>query len=225
MDYSDSLLDDFVRLRNDPFEFLKIVRTKDEVDRKQSIKPFPVHFDYIRLYTKIWQKEPKLIVPKSRRMLMSWTNIALFTWDAMFHLNSNIGFVSKKEEDAADLVERSKFIIENLDHTKFPKELFPSIEPKFGVIRFPEIGSQIRGYPMGADQLRQFTFSGLLFDEFAFWEAAEKAYQAALPTLDGGGKLVIISSAAPGFMKKIVFDKLDEDLSLGEQLLLGQNEG
>lgn len=210
MEITEDLLELFEKIRNDPWEFLKIVRTKDEVDRFRPIKPFPCDKEYLKYYTRIWERENKLAVPKTRRMLMSWTNLALFTWDALFHQNRSFAFVSKKEEDAAELVERAKFIIDNLDTSILPKELIPKYEHTFGRLRFPEIDSQIRGYPQGADQLRQFTFSGLLMDECAFWEDAEKAYSASLPTIDGGGKIVMISSPAPSFFQKIVFDQLDQ---------------
>jgi hypothetical protein len=62
---------------------------------------------------------------------------------------------------------------------------------------------------MGANQLRQFTLSGLLGDECAFWEDAHKFYASSKPTIDGGGRMTLISSRNPGFFKKIVFDQLD----------------
>ena len=76
-------------------------------------------------------------------------------------------------------------------------------------MNFPGIHSKIQGFPMGADQLRQFTFSGIFGDECAFWDVAQKFYSSAKPTIDGGGKMILVSSRAPGFFKKIVYDQLD----------------
>lgn len=201
----------FELIRNDPWEFLKCVRTKDETDFHNPIKPFPVEKEYLKLYTKIWLMEKKVAVPKSRRLLMTWVNIALYLWDTMFHMGRNNAFVSKKEDDSNELIEKLRFILDNLDQALLPKELIPKYEITFNRIRFREIESQIRGFPQGPDQLRQFTFSGIFFDEAAFLDDAENTYAAAIPTLEGGGRCTMVSSAAPGFFKRVVFDQIDKD--------------
>lgn len=191
--------------------FLSFVRTKDEVDRKQPIKPFPVHWPYLQCYVEVWQRERLLLVPKSRRMTMTWTNIALYTWDTAWNIGRNNAFVSKKAEDSADLVKRALFIMQNLDSAMLPLDLLPPMDPKHGLLRFPETESTIMGCASGADQLRQYTFSGILADELAFWDNAQEMYNASAPTLEGGGRFTGISSAGPGFFKRLVFDKLDQE--------------
>lgn len=205
------ILERFEKVRADPWMFLHAVRTKDEADFKSPIKKFPIEKEYLKLYTRTWEREKKIAVPKSRRLLMSWTNISLFVWDAMFHIGRSHAFVSKKEEDAADLIERAKFIYDHLDPEWVPKELKPRMDHTYNKMKFPEIDSQIRGFPQGADQLRQFTFSGLFFDEAAFWENAEEAYAASLPTIDGQGRIVMVSSPAPGFFARLVHDRIDRE--------------
>jgi hypothetical protein len=207
-------LERFKAVKSDPYVFAtKWVRTKDEVDRKNPIKKFPEDLLYQKLYMRIWQKYPKIVVPKSRRMMMSWTNIILYLWDTMFNVGRQQAFVSKKETDSHELIERAKFILENLDEEFLPKSLIPKWQCKFGELSFPELGSRILGFPSGADQLRQFTFSGMLFDEAAFWDNAEEAYSASVPTIEGGGRMTLISSPAPGFFKKIVFDELQDGVA------------
>lgn len=201
------------KVRDDPWEFLKCVRTQDQVDRNKPVKPFPVHLEYLELYVKLWLRENLLAIPKSRRMKMSWTNIALYTWDTMFHFGRHTAFVSKKEEDSADLVERAKFIYENLDPDVLPRDILPKLKASENMLEFPELGSKLQGFPSGSDQLRQFTFSGMLFDEMAFWTKAREAYSAAIPTLEGGGRGTCISSAGPGFFQQIVFDQIDKGSS------------
>ncbi len=44
-------------------------------------------------------------------------------------------------------------------------------------------------------------------DETAFQEEAEDAYTAAIPTIEGGGKYTMVSTAHPGFFEAMVFDK------------------
>ena len=199
------------RIRNDPWEFLKCVYTKDEIDPVNPIKKFPVHLEYLHYFVRIWEKEKLLVVPKSRRMKMSWVNVSLFVWEAMFHVGRRIAFVSKKEEGSIDLIKRAAFIAANLDKNMISKELIPKFIHSKGKLEFPEMESAIEGYPSGADQLRQYTFSGIMVDEHAFLPNAEEMYGASMPTTEGGGRFVSLSSAAPGFMRKLVYDKIDED--------------
>lgn len=210
------LFERWKKIREDPIEFLKCVRTLDQVDRDRPVKPFPIHLKYLQYYVRYWQRERLIGVPKSRRMKMSWTNIALYTWDTMFNLGRHQAFVSKKEDDSDELVKRSKFILENLDFEQLPKELLPKHEYVFGKLRFPELDSLIQGFASGADQLRQFTFSGILADEMAFWDNAQAMYAGSFPVIEGGGRFTAISSAGPGFFKKLVFDKFDTGEALEE---------
>lgn len=213
----------FQRYARDPWPFLsECVFTLDQVDVHNPIKPFPVHLDYLRAFTYAWLKHMKIAVPKSRRMTMSWTCIALYLWDTMFKPGRFNGFVSKKEDDAGDLVSRAEFIFQHIPEFRIPKALLPKIKNgKMSkappILEFEELHSKIQGFPMGADQLRQYTMSGLLGDECAFWPEAQKFLSSATPTLEGGGRVTLISSRSPGYFKKVVFDQLDaQDLSFPE---------
>lgn len=206
----------YLKMRNDPIELLKCVRTKDEVDRTNPIKAFPWELEYIQWFVRLWQRERFLAVPKSRRMKMSWTNIALACWDVLFHVGRDWAFVSKKEDDSNELIKRADFVLKHLDPNKFPTELLPRIDTIHCMLSLPEIESRIRGYSSAADALRQYTFSGILGDECAFWPNAEEMYKGAIPTLEStgnsaGGRIVMISSTAPGFFKRLVYDKLDAE--------------
>lgn len=201
-------------IRQDPWEFCRqAVYTLDQTDQSNPIKRHPAETEmgpYLKLYTRIWQRERFLLVPKSRRMFMSWQNLALYTHDALWHIGRHHAFVSKKEDDADDLIKRAKFILDNIPESVIPRELIPRYEYVFCELRFPELESKIQGFPHGADQLRAYTFSGILADEMAFWPDAQKMYSSAMPTLEGGGRFTGISSPGPGFFKHLVFDTLDE---------------
>ena len=192
----------------DPWQYLHYVFTRDEVDPTTPIKRFPVHLEYLKFLVRIWQKKRLLGIPKSRRMRISWTMLSLYSWCGLFQLNRHIAVVSKKEDDADELVKRIKFIVENLDE-RIPRE-FRKFEYRFNNLYFPETGSRIQGFPQGADQLRQYTLSDVFGDECAFWDDAEKMYSASFPTIEGGGRMCLVSSPAPGFFKRLIFDKLDE---------------
>lgn len=202
-------LEIFQRCRNSCWEFSKYIRTIDESDRKSPIKAFPYNLAYVKLTFAIMEKEKLILIPKSRRMKMTWCTIVFILWDTMFHKGVHSACCSKKEDDADWLLrERIKFVYDNLDPS-FPKEFLPRMEYKYCLISFPEIHSKIQGFPQGADQLRMYTLSNIFGDELAFWEKTEDTFAGAKPTLEGGGRFIGVSSAAPGYFKKMVFDTVD----------------
>lgn len=201
----------FQLLRRDPWEFCRqAVFTLDQTDKERPVKPFPSELEYLRLYIRLWQKYKRVAVPKSRRMFMSWVNIALYLHDSMFNIGRSQAFVSKKEEDSDALVRRAKFIYDHIPEEVIPRDLLPKASYKYGNLTFQEIDSNIKGFAQGQDQLRQYTFSGILADEMAFWENAQQMYSTSIPTIEGGGRFTAISSPAPGFFKYLVYDRLDD---------------
>lgn len=206
--------DRFLLYSGHPWYFLMdCVYTLDQVNQDDPIKTLPDK-EYARLYVDCWVKYPMLVIPKTRRMTMSWFTVGLYVWDTIFHRARAQAFVSKKEDDADELVKRAVFIIEHIPESCIPKEYLPPWEKKFCSLEFPTINSSIKGYPQGADQLRQFTFSGIFGDESAFWDQAKKFYSASRPTIDGGGRMTLVSSPAPGFFKALVFDAIDSPVDM-----------
>lgn len=215
--YDDEVVKRYLAYKNDPWKFLtECVFTRDAVDQLNPVKMFP-DYDYLKYFTYIWLNKKRIAVPKSRRMTMSWTCIALTLWDCIFHPGREWAFASKKEDDAAELVARAQFIFRKIPPDKIPKALLPTImggkmtksPPRLEFDFGNENTSYIYGSAMGADQLRQFTFSGIFGDECAFWPEAEEFYTGAKPTTDGGGRMVLVSSRSPGFFKRIVFDQIN----------------
>lgn len=215
---SEEPLTRYKQLREDPWLFLKYcIYTKDEVDIENPIKRYPSHFDYARFIVMMWQREKRIAIPKSRRMTVSWTCLALITHDIIFYKGRNWAVLSKKEEAARELVSRIEFMIKHIPDEIISKSLIPKMkrdgmQSSPPVIEFAETHSRVQGYPQGPNQLRQYGFSGIFEDECAFQEESEESYAAALPTIKGGGRFIKVSSRAvedKGFFKKIVFDRLD----------------
>lgn len=193
------------RWYHDPWAAVKEgkIFTLDQTDFKNPVKPFPVkpHLEHL---TQVWQEHQLLLVPKSRRMMMSWLMCYLHLWMAMFHPGRSVFIVSDKEQKSDELVRRCEFMYDNIPDGTILK---PQMRAKYCSLEFPGLDSYIMGLPSGAAQLRQYTASALLFDEFAFWGDAMETLGAARPTIEGGGRLTIISSAQDGPYKKLVFDE------------------
>lgn len=177
--------------------------TLDQTDFAKPVKPFPQkpHLEHL---TRVWEREPMLLIPKSRRMMLSWLMAWLHLWMAMFHPGRSVFIVSDKEQKSDELVRRCEFMYTNIPDGTILK---PAMRSKYCAIEFPGLDSYIMGLPSGAAQLRQYTASALLFDEFAFWSDAMETLGAARPTIEGGGRLTIISSAQDGPFRKLCFDE------------------
>lgn len=160
---------------------------------------------YLENIARRWEKAdpPILLVPKSRRMRISWLMVALHTWLAVTHRGAAVFIVSSKEEKSAELVSRCEHILRYVPRVAFRVPGF-RVHRRPPRIEFPSLGSQIVGIPEGPDQLRQFTATAIYFDEFGFWKWPRASYAAARPCIEGGGRLTIVSSAAPGFWKSLV---------------------
>lgn len=163
--------------------------------------------NYLEHVCNMWWRYPRILFPKSRRLITSWTLIACHEWLARFRPAQVIALVSRKQgqnenEGSAELVKRAKQIGENL-----PAEVTPRVvKSSFCRLVYPHNGSVIIGIGQGADQLRQQTITAWFADEFAFWEEAGPTYAASIPTLEGGGRFSGVSTANPGFMEGLVYD-------------------
>lgn len=180
----------------------KAIFTLDQTDLLTPIKPFP-NRSWLKSITAIWLEEPLLALYKSRRMTISWLMCFLHLWLAMFREGSAIFLVSDKEDKSDELVKRCEFMFNQIPDEKMLK---PRMKSSYCFLEFPGLNSYIQGVPQGADQLRQYTATAILADEFAFWEKAKETFMASKPTIDGGGKFTIVSSPKEGFFKELVFD-------------------
>lgn len=185
---------------NNPWLFVKeCCWTMDEADEGK-VKRFPDK-PYLQYVCEVWLRESLLAIPKTRRMMLSWIMLALHLWEALFKPNSAIFIQSKKEEDSDFLIanKRMMFIYEHLPEGYG----WPIASYKYCNISFDN-GSYVKGIAQGADQLRQYTASRVMVDEAAFQDKFEEAWGALKPTIQGGGKVCLISSAGPGFFARII---------------------
>jgi hypothetical protein len=209
------------KCHDDPYHWLTHwAMTLDVHDRDNPVKVFPEK-EYIKIIVATWLKENRLLIPKTRQMMMSWLFTSLYLWDTQFHRGRLTFFQSKKLEDADDLVKRAKFV---LDHEpkflkRFPDgktwhELVynPQNQGKHieGKLQFPGIYSEIRGIPEGGEIIRMHTASGILEDEMAYQPEARKAYTAAKPTISSQGRFTGVSTAEDStFFEAMVFDLVE----------------
>jgi hypothetical protein len=194
-------------VHGDPWAFVRdCVWTRDEATGM--VRRYPDRA-YAELLVRRWQTCALLAVPKSRRMVVTWLFVAVNYWLARFRPASKVAFMARKlgrseTEGSCELVRRARFI-----HEHVPATVLPRLEAEYqiGMLRFPN-GSEIVALGEGPDQARQHTFTSVLADEVAFWEQAYETWVALRPTIEGGGRITAVSSAAPGFFRDLVHDRL-----------------
>lgn len=172
--------------------FASICITEDPHDRDNAFKPFPIDtIPYLGAVLDAYVKESKIVIVKSRQVMITWAFVVAVLWDVMFHSGVRAAIVSKKGDDARKILERIQGVYERL----------PSWKPKMKFKYFPTARADVEGiksaifcFAQGADQLRGDTMSVILSDEFAFQEEQEKTYRSSKPTIDGGGKFVAVST-------------------------------
>lgn len=173
------------------------VHTVDET-RKQ-VLPFPEKDyceDLIGILTD--PTERMIAIPKSRRMLVTWTVCAWACWEARFHANTLGFFQSENEEKAAFAIDRRMMFIE--DHLadewcKLARTPWKTKEGTVGKFQYQHNQSVLWGVPQGADIIRGYTFSHLIMDESEFQREGRNAMTSALSIVENGAKLVILSSS------------------------------
>lgn len=180
--------------KKDRWYFLKyFVRTFDEHDRSVPSKPFPAR-GYARVIERLY-REPKInivFIKKSRQIRMTWQIAALMLHEALFSYNFRGFDQSKKQDDANGILDRQVFIYECLSRMGLPdlpkaKMTGESIGTKT-LLEFPDQHSEIRAIPQGGDIVRSYTCSMIFGDEIHHQPEAQSGYEAAKPTITGGGK-------------------------------------
>lgn len=78
----------------------------------------------------------------------------------------------------------------------------------FAQAEFSQSSSRIFAVAQGAEHFRSYTPSGVLVDEGCYVLDADKMIAAIRPSIRSGGRLTMISSAAPSYMGLMVNDAL-----------------
>jgi len=192
-----------IQYAQDPWKFFcQQVITKDEsaeiTEANQDRRyPWPKHHEYLKEVIQVLRNEPLVAIPKSRRMMVSWLLSAFFVWDARYHPNGALFYMSETEQKAAFAVDKRCYFIEtNLKDPAFRRTPSTS-KTKTGLIGHItyENDSYIWALASGGDVLRQYTATRIFLDESEFQDEASETVRAALPMVENGAQLILASSS------------------------------
>jgi hypothetical protein len=197
-----------------------MVYTRDEADGGK-VKPFPAHWPLWDDLIDDVLREPILMVEKSRRVLASWFMCAFDLWviaggyDPRWPQlmptdqnpdggNRQVVIAARKLEDAQGsawwLAERHRFLYDQIIDRDFHKTHwpgFPTIDFRYNWAKASN-GGRFDAVPQGADQLRGITATVCHMEEVGFWSELKPSITGALPTIKGGGRIVMVTTAAAG---------------------------
>lgn len=184
------------------------VRTFDEHAAEKGGEPFPrfpgpEKLPYLPWLFDVFVRQPRVFVPKSREMMASWCVVAFGVWSAQFFPKTRVIIQTQKEGKVIDL-------IKGKDSPGYARTLYER-QPEWLQRRFPlsrqmkeqsqaeitwQNESVIQGVPMGADQIRQYHPSLVIFDEAAHLSEFKASYGSADLV---ASKIIAVSSAGPSW--------------------------
>lgn len=143
----------------------------------------------------LWQMmtERLIIILKARQLGISWLCCAYALWLCLFQPGRLVLIFSRNQA----LANENKRRIEALYHRlpDWMREAAPQLTINNTTTLAWSNGSRIESEPATQSAGRGKTASLVIFDEAAFMQWAETIYVAMKPTIDGGGQLIILSTA------------------------------
>jgi hypothetical protein len=153
---------------------------------------------YLRELVAFIDEEPMLALPKSRRVMASWTVAAYCTHRARYFPNNAIYIQSETEEKASYVTDkRCAFIERNLEEPMLrrPFKALHTKEGLVGKLTYEDSGSYLWAIPEGDEKIRAFTPSILVMDESEYQRQGSKSLIAALALAEKKAKVILLSSS------------------------------
>jgi hypothetical protein len=172
--------------------YLTIDDAQDNDDRGTGTMPFRL-WDGQKGLAAALQDNDRIIALKARQLGISWVCCGHELWLSFFSPNKVCLLFSKGQAEANELLRRVKVMYERLP--EWLRRYSPLAKPpNKSEIEFAN-GSRILSLPASEHAGSSWTASSVLMDEYAKVLFAEDLFAAVKPTIDGGGQLIIVSTA------------------------------
>ena len=196
------------RYRDDPWAWLcEQVWTVDEASGARA--RWPAEKGYLQELIDAMTREPMLAIPKSRRMMVTWAAAGWVTHRIRYYPHNAIFWQSQTEEKAAFVIDqRCTFIEDNLDVPALRRRRVDGKEPEgeeyrvvrtsrglIGKLSYGRTKSYAWAVAEGADVFRSYTPTKLVMDESEFQDRARESLVAAIPLVEKGAGIMLISSS------------------------------
>jgi hypothetical protein len=186
---------DRIECERDPLAFLERHVTIEEPNG--TVIPLGL-WPFQRKTVDVLTTETLTIVLKARRLGLSWIALALALWQAIFQPGIRILILCKTEGDATELLDRIRRMRDRLAADPAARHILAPLQRPAktrDAVTTLDIGpSTIRALVGTPAAARSETAGLVIWDEAAFQQHAEDIWQGLLPTIEGGGRLWIIST-------------------------------
>lgn len=163
--------------------------TIEDPQQEPSIIPFHL-WDAQRDLLDSLQHERQIIILKARQLGITWLVLAYALWLCIYHSNKTVIVISKDLGAANEMIKRVRGMFTRLKDKPAAQLTIDNT----GEIAWSN-GSRIKAFASSSDAGSSFTGSLLILDELAKNPNAESVYTSAKPTIDDGGRVVILSTA------------------------------
>jgi len=167
-------------------------------------RDFP-EWEYVKRLAHKMETEERLLVVKSRQMMVTWLGCAYILFRAV---NSGPGIhlvLSKEERSARELIERIRFLLGHLNKNI----TVPTFKAKSNQISFSETSSRIISLPATPHAVRGLSPHTVFWDEMAFTQYDDEIWTAVKPAIDSGGSFLGVST--PNGPKGVFADLIHGD--------------
>jgi hypothetical protein len=134
-----------------------------------------------------------VLILKARQLGISWLCCAYALWLCLFQPGKVVLIFSKGQGEADEMLQRVKRLYERLP--EWMREASPALVTDNTTELEWANGSRVKSLPATKGAGRSFTASLVILDEAAFLLWATQLYTALKPTIDGGGQLIVLSTA------------------------------
>ena len=176
--------------------------TKDADDVQMAkIERFPPE-EYLRYILQSIITKPKVVIDKSRQLLVNWIVSAYLLWLCQYRTNEECLCQTQKEVKVdTEIIKRAYGIWK-----RQPGWLKPQAKYSYCKLDVPSMDSCIIGVPAGEDQVRSYNPTRYFGDECAFWEKGFRdCLTAALACCEN---IILVSTAQAGEFCDFVHDRV-----------------
>ncbi len=155
--------------------------------RKVKWQPWPYQLDLLDIFLDF----DDIVLLKARQLGWSWLLTGYADWKAIFMDGAKGLFLSQGEKEAYDLIDKAKYIINNLPHYLSPIQRHPDSRE---VIDFKTHQSKLETLPSTDKSGRSTDATFVIRDELSNHPYGEANFKAIGPTIDAGGQLIDCST-------------------------------
>jgi len=177
---------EFRKCKNDPIYFFNRYCKVVTLDR--GVIPFKT-FAFQDDIVKSFNKNRHNIIVKARQLGLSTITAAYAVWLIMFYGNQKVFVIATKEDVAKNFIDKCKFLIESMpDWLKIQEVTINK------TLIETSKGSKIKAVPTSPDAGRSESINLLIVDEAAFVKDFGTIWTGLKPTMNTGGRAIILST-------------------------------